>query len=69
MYLLKAVKEGNEMDDFIATDDPKKKVWFLSKKPTVFEKLKDARKLRKRINEGNQFDEIEVYKLTKMKNG
>lgn len=67
MYLLKVTEELPGLPTFIASDDLKHKNWFVSEKPTIFTKLKDARKLRKRILENKGFEGVDVYKITKMK--
>lgn len=67
MYLLKVTEELQGLPTFIASDDLKHKNWFVSEKPTIFLKLKDARKLRKRILENKGFEGVDVYKITKMK--
>jgi len=66
MYLVKVEKEGMSEIRFIKSDDPKFKDWQVSTHPSVFMWLKDARKLKKKLDATGQFSTVEVMKISKM---
>ena len=66
MYIIRIEKQENNQGSYIKVEDPNFKKWDIADRPTVFIKLKDARKLKRKLDETQSFDLVEVMKISKM---